>query len=242
MSARSEERHRSPHLRLPAQRARIRGDARARGRGRAGWRDPGQHLRGHRRSRAPGAPGDPQGAARASAMRRSSSPAALPRSTRRASPRCRRSISSSAMTRSCTRRATALPASSARARRVRVNDIMSVRETAGHLIDGLAAAYPRLRRGAERLRPPLHLLHHPLRSRAIRARCRWAPSSSRSRSWSRTAMREVVLTGVDITAYGADLPGRAQPRQARPRHPPPRARAQAPPPLLDRLRSRSTTR
>jgi threonylcarbamoyladenosine tRNA methylthiotransferase MtaB len=27
------------------------------------------------------------------------------------------------------------------------------------------------------------------------------------RGWSKTAMREIVLTGVDITSYGADLPG-----------------------------------
>ena len=35
---------------------------------------------------------------------------------------------------------------------------------------------------------------------AIRARCRWARSSSRSAGWSENGYREVVLTGVDITS------------------------------------------
>ena len=46
--------------------------------------------------------------------------------------------------------------------KVVVNDIMAVTETAAHLIDGLGGPRTRLRAGAERLRPPLHLLHHPL--------------------------------------------------------------------------------
>lgn len=45
--------------------------------------------------------------------------------------------------------------------------IMSVRETAGHLIDGRPP--PRLCSGAERLRPSLHLLHHPLWPRYLRS-------------------------------------------------------------------------
>src|SRR5690606_37908384 len=65
---------------------------------------------------------------------------------------------------------------------------------------------PRLRSGSERLRPPLHLLHHPL----------W-PWPSRSvpmgvvveqiRRLVDNGYAEVVLTGVDITSYGGDLPG-----------------------------------
>jgi diaminopimelate epimerase len=46
--------------------------------------------------------------------------------------------------------------------KVRVNDIMSVEETAGHLIDGLTGRARAFRSGPERLRSPLHLLHHPL--------------------------------------------------------------------------------
>ena len=51
--------------------------------------------------------------------------------------------------------------------RVAVNDIMSVRETAHALIDGFGTPGARLRRGAERLRPSLHLLHHSVRPRAV---------------------------------------------------------------------------
>ena len=46
--------------------------------------------------------------------------------------------------------------------RIDVDDIMAVRETAAHLVDRLRRPGPRLRAGAARLRPPLHLLHHPL--------------------------------------------------------------------------------
>ena len=45
---------------------------------------------------------------------------------------------------------------------------------------------------------------------AIRARSRRATRSSRSAASSPTAIREIVLSGVDITSWGADLPG--QPR------------------------------
>ena len=41
-----------------------------------------------------------------------------------------------------------------------VNDIMAVKETAAHLIDGFRRPRTRVRAGAERLRSPLHLLHH----------------------------------------------------------------------------------
>jgi threonylcarbamoyladenosine tRNA methylthiotransferase MtaB len=47
-------------------------------------------------------------------------------------------------------------------RKVQVDDIMSVTETAGHLIDGFGTPVPRLCAGPERLRSPLHLLHHSL--------------------------------------------------------------------------------
>ncbi len=66
---------------------------------------------------------------------------------------------------------------------------------------------PRLRAGAAGLRPPLHLLHHPVRPRPEPHRCRSAPSSRRCAPWSRAGYHEIVLTGVDITCYGADLPG-----------------------------------
>ena len=42
---------------------------------------------------------------------------------------------------------------------------------------------------------------------ARRARCRWARWSSRCKKLVGNGYREVVLTGVDITSYGPDLPG-----------------------------------
>ena len=42
---------------------------------------------------------------------------------------------------------------------------MAVRDTAAHLVDGFRRTHARLRPGAERLRSPLHVLHHSLRPR-----------------------------------------------------------------------------
>ena len=42
---------------------------------------------------------------------------------------------------------------------------------------------------------------------AIRARCRWARSSTQVRALVERGHAEIVLTGVDLTSYGADLPG-----------------------------------
>ncbi len=57
---------------------------------------------------------------------------------------------------------------------VQVNDIMSVRETASHLIAGLRWAGAGVRAGSERLRSSLHVLHYSLWSRAVALafRCR----------------------------------------------------------------------
>jgi threonylcarbamoyladenosine tRNA methylthiotransferase MtaB len=46
--------------------------------------------------------------------------------------------------------------------KVRVSDIMAVRETAPHMVSAFADHTPRIRGSAEWLRPSLHLLHHPL--------------------------------------------------------------------------------
>ena len=127
-----------------------------------------QHLRGDRRSGAPGAPGDPRAAPRARRRQRSSSPAARRRPIRRRSPRWPRSTASSATPKSSTcdawAQARAGFASSRRA------------EGDGRRHHGgqeprrapdrrLCRARPRLRAGAERLRSPLHLLHHSVRPR-----------------------------------------------------------------------------
>ena len=70
---------------------------------------------------------------------------------------------------------------------------------------------------------------------ALRARCRWARWSSRSGGSSATAMREVVLTGVDITTYGADLPGAPTLGKLVADDPAPRAGPAAAAAFLDRL-------
>ena len=90
--------------------------------------------------------------------------------------------------------------------RVRVNDIMSVRETAGHLIDGLkdrARAYVEVQNGCDH-RCTFCIIPFG------RGNSRSAPAGEVVAQVARlTAQgyREVVLTGVDVTSWGADLPG-----------------------------------
>ena len=226
----------SPHLRLPAERARIRGDARAGGRGRARRRGPGQHLRGHRRGGAAGAAGDPPGAARASggADRRLRLRGADRR--RRASPTMPEVdlVLGNDEKLQC-RELPRLPASSARPARCASTTSCRSRETAGHLIEGMDG---RTRGPSSRCRTAATIAAPSASSPMAAGNSRSVPMGAvveQIRQLVENGYREVVLTGVDITAYGADLPGRAEPRQARPRHPPPRAGAEAPPPLLDRL-------
>jgi threonylcarbamoyladenosine tRNA methylthiotransferase MtaB len=88
---------------------------------------------------------------------------------------------------------------------VQVDDIMSVTETAGHLIDGFGTrsrAYVQVQNGCDH-RCTFCII--PMAA-AIRARCRRAWWWTRSSGWSR-GYNEVVLTGVDLTSWGADLPG-----------------------------------
>ncbi|MBI1197826.1 MAG: tRNA (N(6)-L-threonylcarbamoyladenosine(37)-C(2))-methylthiotransferase MtaB [Phenylobacterium sp.] len=90
--------------------------------------------------------------------------------------------------------------------RVRVNDIMSVRETAGHLIDGLkdrARAYVEVQNGCDH-RCTFCIIPYG------RGNSRSAPAGEVVAQVQRLAAqgyREVVLTGVDVTSWGADLPG-----------------------------------
>ncbi len=90
--------------------------------------------------------------------------------------------------------------------RVRVNDIMSVRETAGHLIDGLkdrARAYVEVQNGCDH-RCTFCIIPFG------RGNSRSAPAGEvveQVRRLSAEGYREVVLTGVDVTSWGADLPG-----------------------------------
>ncbi len=88
-----------------------------------------------------------------------------------------------------------------------VNDIMSVRETAGHLITGLegrARAFVQVQNGCD----------HRCTFCVIpfgRGNSRSVPLGrivEQVRELAANGYREVVLTGVDITDYGKDLPGR----------------------------------
>lgn len=90
--------------------------------------------------------------------------------------------------------------------RVRVNDIMSVRETAGHLIDGLkdrARAYVEVQNGCDH-RCTFCIIPFG------RGNSRSAPAGEvvdQIRRLTAQGYQEVVLTGVDVTSWGADLPG-----------------------------------
>jgi len=90
--------------------------------------------------------------------------------------------------------------------KVQVNDIMSVRETAGHLIDGMdgrARAFVQVQNGCDH-RCTFCIIPYgrgPSRSVPMGA------VVEQMKKLVGNGYRELVLTGVDITSYGADLPG-----------------------------------
>ncbi len=91
--------------------------------------------------------------------------------------------------------------------KVQVNDIMSVRETAGHLIDGMdrhTRAFVQVQNGCDH-RCTFCIIPFG------RGPSRSVPMGAVVEQMKRLVgkgHRELVLTGVDITSYGADLPGR----------------------------------
>jgi threonylcarbamoyladenosine tRNA methylthiotransferase MtaB len=90
--------------------------------------------------------------------------------------------------------------------RVRVNDIMSVRETAGHLIDGLkdrARAYVEVQNGCDHRCTFCVIPYGRGNSRSAAA----GEVVEQVRRLTAEGYGEVVLTGVDITSWGQDLPG-----------------------------------
>jgi threonylcarbamoyladenosine tRNA methylthiotransferase MtaB len=94
------------------------------------------------------------------------------------------------------------------AERVLVDDIMSVRETAGHLIDGFGArtrAYVQVQNGCDHRCTFCIIPFGRGPSRSVGS----GEVVAQIRRLVEGGCREVVLTGVDITAYGADLPGTA---------------------------------
>ncbi|MEN9855785.1 MAG: tRNA ((6)-L-threonylcarbamoyladenosine(37)-C(2))-methylthiotransferase MtaB [Pseudomonadota bacterium] len=90
--------------------------------------------------------------------------------------------------------------------RVQVNDIMSVRETAGHLIDGVqdrARAYVQVQNGCDHRCTFCVIPYGRGNSRSV-------PAGEVVAMIGRLVAKgvpEVVLSGVDMTSWGADLPG-----------------------------------
>ncbi len=90
--------------------------------------------------------------------------------------------------------------------RVQVNDIMSVRETAGHLVDGIdgrTRAFVQVQNGCDH-RCTFCIIPYG------RGNSRSVPMGAvveQVKLLVDSGYREVVVTGVDITSYGADLPG-----------------------------------
>ncbi|MGF1454182.1 MAG: tRNA (N(6)-L-threonylcarbamoyladenosine(37)-C(2))-methylthiotransferase MtaB [Alphaproteobacteria bacterium] len=90
--------------------------------------------------------------------------------------------------------------------RVQVDDIMSVRETAGHLIDGMtdrSRAFVQIQNGCDHRCTFCIIPFGRGPSRSVPA----GEVVRQIRHLTDQGTREVVLTGVDITAYGQDLPG-----------------------------------
>jgi threonylcarbamoyladenosine tRNA methylthiotransferase MtaB len=93
--------------------------------------------------------------------------------------------------------------------KVRVNDIMAVRETAAHLIDGMegrARAYVQVQNGCDHRCTFCIIPYGRGNSRSVPA----GEVVAQVRRLVETGHHEVVLTGVDLTSWGADLPGAPQ--------------------------------
>ncbi|WP_322867726.1 tRNA (N(6)-L-threonylcarbamoyladenosine(37)-C(2))-methylthiotransferase MtaB [Aquicoccus sp. G2-2] len=93
--------------------------------------------------------------------------------------------------------------------RVQVNDIMSVTETAGHLIDGFGTrsrAYVQVQNGCDHRCTFCIIPYGRGNSRSVPA----GVVVDQIKRLVQGGFNEVVLTGVDLTSWGADLP--AEPR------------------------------
>ena len=89
---------------------------------------------------------------------------------------------------------------------VQVDDIMSVTETAGHLIDGFGTrsrAYVQVQNGCDHRCTFCIIPYGRGNSRSVPA----GVVVDQIKRLVDTGFREVVLTGVDLTSWGADLPG-----------------------------------
>ena len=127
----------------------------------------------------------------------------------------------------------ALAAAGAERARVVVDDIMAVRETAGHLVDGLegrARAFVQVQHGCDHRCTFCIIPYGRGPSRSVPA----GEVVAQARRLVEAGYQEIVLTGVDMTSYGGDLPG--QPTLGQLVAPPaaPGARAAAAAPVLAR--------
>jgi threonylcarbamoyladenosine tRNA methylthiotransferase MtaB len=102
-----------------------------------------------------------------------------------------------------------LPALNEGREKILVNDIMSVKETAAHLIDGMegrARAYVQVQNGCDHRCTFCIIPYGRGNSRSVPA----GDVVQMVRRLVETGHYEVVLTGVDLTSWGADLPGQPQ--------------------------------
>jgi threonylcarbamoyladenosine tRNA methylthiotransferase MtaB len=93
--------------------------------------------------------------------------------------------------------------------RITVNDIFSVQETAGHLIDGLkdrARAFVEVQNGCDHRCTFCIIPYGRGNSRSAAA----GDVISQTQKLVSQGYNEVVLTGVDLTSWGGDLPGNPQ--------------------------------
>jgi threonylcarbamoyladenosine tRNA methylthiotransferase MtaB len=93
--------------------------------------------------------------------------------------------------------------------RVVVNDVFSVKETAGHLIDGLkdrARAFVEVQNGCDHRCTFCIIPYGRGNSRSAAA----GDIISQTQRLVAEGYNEIVLTGVDLTSWGADLPGTPQ--------------------------------
>src|SRR5260221_4173959 len=91
--------------------------------------------------------------------------------------------------------------------RVAVADIMAVRETASHLVegfDGHSRAFLQVQQGCDHRCTFCVIPYGRGNSRSLPL----GPIAEQARSIVAAGYREIVLSGVDITAFGSDLPGR----------------------------------
>jgi threonylcarbamoyladenosine tRNA methylthiotransferase MtaB len=99
-----------------------------------------------------------------------------------------------------------IPASAGRTERVSVSDIMAVRETAPHLLAGFAErsrAFVEVQNGCDHRCTFCIIPYGRGNSRSVPA----GLVMERIKALAGQGFQEVVLTGVDVTSYGPDLPG-----------------------------------